>query len=431
MVRIETYDGGGTGVIFETQGQTAYLVTNHHVVEGYSQVNVVVNDYTTYLGTVRGTDRVSDLAVVSICCGRFRALPFGDTSRLEPGDEVVAIGYALGLSGQATITRGIVSAMRYDSLLQSNVIQTDAALNPGNSGGPMLSMSGEILGINTFRIDESDSGRAAEGLGFAVSETTVQARIPTLKTARAAPTPTPTRRPTPTPSYGGGWGGGYGPADGELWHDPSDGIIETEEAGIFLTDTIIAATFVNPYSATTQSWDYGFMFRKQWGGSVVFLVVSSYGAWELYWREDNNSESQDISTGKLRTFQTWDGGSNRLWVAVVGERGYFFVNGEFIAVLDLSAVTGPGDVSVITGAYTGNERVGAVTRFKEFQVGALRKEYGPVSGKLEDETDHIGLHPSGLWARNLVAEATFTSPLGRDWFFGASQSATRNSIGWN
>ena len=222
VVRIESSTSVGSGAIFETQGQTAYVVTNHHVIEGFSQVNVVVNDSRTYRGTVRGTDHVRDLAVVSICCGRFQALPFGDASRLEPGDEVVAIGYALGLSGQATITRGIVSAMRYDSRYSSDVIQTDAAINPGNSGGPMLSMSGEILGINTFRIDESDSGRAAEGLGFAVSETTVQARIPSLKTCRF--TPTPTRRPAPTPSYSGGYGSGFGPIDGELWHDPSDGL---------------------------------------------------------------------------------------------------------------------------------------------------------------------------------------------------------------
>ena len=95
VVRIETYAGGGTGVIFDTQGQTAYVITNHHVVEGFSQINVVVNDSATYRGTVRGTDHVRDLAVVSICCGRFHTLPFGDASRLEPGDEVVAIGYAL------------------------------------------------------------------------------------------------------------------------------------------------------------------------------------------------------------------------------------------------------------------------------------------------------------------------------------------------
>ena len=124
-------------------------------------------------------------------------MPFGDASRLEPGDEVVAIGYALGLSGEATITRGIVSAMRYVPDYRSDVIQTDAAINPGNSGGPMLSMAGEILGINTFGIDKS----IGEGLNFAISEGTVRARIPALKTARAAPTPTPTGRPPSDGSF--------------------------------------------------------------------------------------------------------------------------------------------------------------------------------------------------------------------------------------
>ena len=141
VVRIETGSGTGSGAIFETQGRTGYVITNHHVVEGHGQVSVTVNDTTTYQGTVLGVDRFRDLAVVSICCGRFHALPFGDASRLEPGDEIVAIGYALGLSGEATITRGIVSAIRYYSDYRSDVIQTDAALNPGNSGGPMLSMS--------------------------------------------------------------------------------------------------------------------------------------------------------------------------------------------------------------------------------------------------------------------------------------------------
>ena len=180
MVRIQTSSGSGSGVIFETQGRTGYVVTNHHVVEGEVQVSVIVNDSTTYRGSVLGTDSVRDLAVLSICCGSFQALPFGNAANLQPGDEVVAIGYALGLPGEATVTRGIVSAVRYDSAYRSNVIQTDAAINPGNSGGPMLSLSGEILGINTFRYDESQSGRPTEGLGFAISGTTVQQQIPTL-----------------------------------------------------------------------------------------------------------------------------------------------------------------------------------------------------------------------------------------------------------
>ena len=197
MVRIESKIGSsigvGSGAIFETQGQTGYVITNHHVVEGVAEVNVTVYDSDTYRGSVLGTDPVSDLAVVRICCGAFRTLAFGDASRLEPGDEVVAIGYALGLSGEATITRGIISAIRYDSRHQSDVIQTDAAINPGNSGGPMLSMSGQIMGINTFVY----AGTAVQSLGFAVSVKTVQQQIPSLLTGQPAATPTPTPRPPP------------------------------------------------------------------------------------------------------------------------------------------------------------------------------------------------------------------------------------------
>ena len=412
VVRIEAGPGTGSGAIFETQGRTGYVITNHHVVEGYGQVSVTVNDTTTYQGTVLSVDSVRDLAVVSICCGSFHSLTFGRASSLDPGDEVVAIGYALGMQGPATITKGIVSAVRYDSRHEAWVIQTDASINPGNSGGPMLSPNGEVVGINTFKI----SGTSVEGVGFAISETTVQERIPVLKAGAPSPTPTPTRRPTPTPAPS--YEGGFGPTSGELWHDPTDNLIKTEDADVFLADAIISATFVNPYSSTTHSWDYGFMFRDELGGPVVLIVVSSRGAWELYWREDNNHESQDISSGRLKTFETHNGGSNRLWVVAVGERGYLFVNGDFIAALDLSAVIGAGDVSVITGAYTGNERAGAVTRYEDFAVTALNKRYGPADGRLVKEPGSIGGHRSGVWTRDFVAEAQFITPSGTDWDYG-------------
>ena len=415
VVRIEAGPGTGSGAIFETQGRTGYVITNHHVVEGYGQVSVTVNDTTTYQGTVLGVDRFRDLAVVSICCGSFHSLTFGRASSLDPGDEVVAIGYALGMQGPATITKGIVSAVRYDSRHEAWVIQTDASINPGNSGGPMLSPNGEVVGINTFKISET----SVEGVGFAISETTVQERIPALKAGAPSPTPTPTRRPTPTPAPS--YEGGFGPTSGELWHDLTDGYVETEDADVFLTDAIISATFVNPYSSTTHSWDYGFILRDELGvgGPVVFIVVSSHGAWELYWREeDYNHESQSISSGRLKTFETHDGGSNRLWVVAVGERGYLFVNGEFIAALDLSAVIGAGDVSVVTGAYTGNERAGAVTRYEDFAVTALNKRYGPADGRLVKEPGSIGIHRSGVWTRDFVAEAQFITPSGTDWDYG-------------
>ncbi len=428
VVRIETRTGSGSGAIFETQGQTAYVITNQHVVEGASEVNVTVNDSSTYRGTVLGTDSVRDLAVVRICCGSFRKLAFGDASRLEPGDEVVAIGYALGLSGQATITRGIVSAIRYEREYLSDVIQTDAAINPGNSGGPMLSMTGQILGINTFGYDETDSGRSVQGVNFAISETTVQARIPVLKTAQAATTPTPTRRPQPTPtrsarptpSYGS-TDSGFGPMSGELRHDPADGFIKTEYADVSMSDFIVSATFVNPYSAATNPWDYGFMIRdsgREATARFITVAVTSRGRWDVSWRQGSKSENQDIADGTLRNFDTSAGGSNKIWLAAFGERGLLFVNGEFISMLDLSEVTGAGDVAVITGAFEGDEVAGAVTRFEDFQGGGFEKGYGPASGKLEFEQGVISAHDSRVWTRDLVAESEFISPSGYDWDYG-------------
>ena len=372
VVRIETGASIGTGVIFETRGQTGYVVTNHHVVEGFGQVRVVVDDSTTYTGTVRGIDNVRDLAVVAICCGRFQSLPFGDVSGLEPGDEVVAIGYALGLTGQATITQGIVSAIRYNPSYRSDVIQTDAAINPGNSGGPMLSMSGEILGINTYGIEESQSGRGAEGLGFAISGTTVQSSLPGLKAARAAPTVTPTRYPQPAPSCD--LEGRFGPVDGQIRHDPSNRLIEAEYTALSLADMIVTATFVNPYAPSSNSWDYGFILRDSGSGPArrfFQVVVTSDGQWQLRWREGANSESEFISGGTLPSFEEGFGSRNRLWVAAFGQRGLFFVNGEFVSVLDLSKVPDAGDIAVISGAFTDNEVAGASTRYEEFEVVSM------------------------------------------------------------
>ena len=383
------------------------------------EVTVTVNDSTEYRGTVLGTDPVRDLAVVSICCGGFRTLPFGNASVLEPGDEVVAIGYALGIGGEASVTRGIVSAIRYDSRYLSDVIQTDAAINPGNSGGPMLSMTGQIVGVNTYRIDESSSGRTAEGLGFAISATTVLQRLSSLKAGSPGPTPTPTQQPRPTPSVS--WGDGYGPIDGELRHDPSDGRIEVDYVNVSISDMIVSATFINPYSAASNSWDYGFFIRYTYtpsSGRYIRVAVNSRGRWNVAWGKGGSSENQLIANGILGRFDTSAGGRNRLWLAAFGDRGLLFINGEFVSSLDLSAVPGAGDVAVMTGAFIGNEVAGAVTQYEEFNVATLKKDYGPAAGKLEYEAGSISMQSSGVWARDFVAESTFASPPGRDWDYG-------------
>ena len=414
VVRIQTISGSGSGVIFETQGRTGYVVTNHHVIEGDVQVSVIVNDSTTYSGSVLGTDSIRDLAVVSICCGSFQALPFGNAAALQPGDEVVAIGYALGLPGEATVTRGIVSAVRYDSAYRSDVIQTDAAINPGNSGGPILSVSGEILGINTFRYDESQSGRPTEGLGFAISGTTVQQQIPTLQASLPAPTPTPTRRPTATPTPG--QTGDFGPISGELRHDPSDGFIEDHYANVSIADIVVEATFVNPYSAASNKWDYGFILRKNRDAPFIQIVITSDRRWSLVAGDEPPREV--IGGGTLRNLDTSAGGRNHLRVVAIKERGWLFINGEFVSTLDLSSVTGAGDVAVITGAFEGNEVAGAVTRFENFRGDRLSRRYGPADGKLEKEPGSIATHWSRVRTRDLVVEADFVNPQGSNWSYG-------------
>ncbi len=421
MVRIQAGSSEGSGVIFETEGQTGYALTNYHVVEGHRNVNVVVNDAATYRGLVLGGDHVRDLAMVSICCGGFETLPFGDVSSLQAGDEIIAIGYALGLSGEASITRGIVSAIRYDSQHRSDVIQTDAAINPGSSGGPMLSADGEIVGINTFRYHETETGRTVEGLGFAISEKTVREQIPALRSGALLATPVPTPVPRPTPFWSRQVR--FGPNFGSLRHNPTDSLIKTEYAGVSLSDMMVSATFVNPYSATRNGWDYGFILRDVRNGPFVQVVVSSDRTWEV--KSGTKPPYDKAGTGRLSSLNTGAGERNRIWVAAFGERMLLFVNGEFVSLVDLPDVTGSGGVAVLTGAIQGHEVAGASTRYEAFTGAPLSKEYGPAMGRLEPEEGRVSFHYSRVRAIDLIAEAEFSDPGTSEWSYGF---IVRNSL---
>ena len=180
VVRINSGKLVGSGFIFQRgYGGGAYVLTNYHVLDR-SIVTVTVNDRDRYDGTVLGVDTVRDVAVLRICCGEFSTVAFADESDIKAGIEVAAIGYALGIRGEATVSRGIVSAVRYSDLHEITVIQTDAAINPGNSGGPMFSMDGEVVGINAFGL----RGLGLEGLSFALSIADVNALLPSLLSAQ-------------------------------------------------------------------------------------------------------------------------------------------------------------------------------------------------------------------------------------------------------
>jgi S1-C subfamily serine protease len=168
----------GSGVIFDERG---YILTNNHVIEGAHRVNVTLADGRVAQAKIRGTDRLTDLAILEITADDLTAISLGDSTQLRVGDWVVAIGNALGLPGGPTATVGIVSALGRSfqvstDLVLHDLVQTDASINPGNSGGPLVNLTGEVIGINSAVFRGSFPQRGlAEGIGFAVSSDTALA----------------------------------------------------------------------------------------------------------------------------------------------------------------------------------------------------------------------------------------------------------------
>ena len=383
------------------------IVTNHHVVAGLMSVRVTVEDSSLYDGEVLGVDPIRDLAVIRICCGSFATLSFGQTSNLDPGSEVVSIGYALGIGGSATVTKGIVSAVRYEPEYLAEVVQADAPINPGNSGGPMLSLEGLVVGINTFKYSEA----GIEGLGFAISAETVLNRIPVLRAG------TPIAEVTPTTD--GAQTATWGPSSGDLRHDPEDGLIKTEFADVSVADMIVEATFVNPYGADENPWDYGFILRAARDGPRFQVVLTSQRRWSLIWREGPSEPYEMIAGGTSASMETGVGGRNHVMVIAIGERGWVFVNGELMSPVDLGGTTRRSDVAVITGAYRGSEVAGETTRFEDFTVRSLVRRYGPADGELVRSGDgFVSQDRSWVLTRDLVAEAEFVNPEGENWDYG-------------
>ena len=164
----------GTGVILSEDG---YIVTNAHVVEDAHAITVRLTDDREFTATLVGSDAVSDLAVLYIESSNLVPGEFGDSEILRVGDSVVAIGDPLGVDLRGTYTNGIISAINRDVVMNGRtmtLIQTNAALNSGNSGGPLINCYGQIIGINTMKIGAFTDSAGVEGIGFAIPSTTVK-----------------------------------------------------------------------------------------------------------------------------------------------------------------------------------------------------------------------------------------------------------------
>jgi S1-C subfamily serine protease len=172
---IQQPKGSGSGVIISPQG---YIVTNNHVVENYEALQVIFADGTTVPADLVGTDQFADLAVIKVNGSVPAVAELGDSDKLQIGEAVIAIGSPLG-DFKNTVTFGVISGLGRSLGIEEGstyekMIQTDAAINQGNSGGPLVNLAGQVVGINTAIVrGNSTSSAVAEGLGFSIPAQTV------------------------------------------------------------------------------------------------------------------------------------------------------------------------------------------------------------------------------------------------------------------
>lgn len=191
VVRIETATGVGSGFVV---GEEGYILTNFHVIENAtgraaSDITVTLSDGGEYQATVAGSDPRADIALLKIDATGLPALEFADLDEVNIGDDVVAMGFALDLEGgeggSFSVTRGIISqknrAIDEGSFAIFGAVQTDAAINHGNSGGPLLDLYGRVVGVNTAIAPDPTTGETAPGIGFAVGSDTARAIFEQLR----------------------------------------------------------------------------------------------------------------------------------------------------------------------------------------------------------------------------------------------------------
>ena len=321
VVRIRTNLGSGSGVIVEVDhpAGTAFVLTNYHVIEGSSQVDVTVNDSTVFRATTVGSDVLRDLAVLRICCdSSFTQLDFVEPDSIRLSEPVVVLGYPLGdVVDSVRVAVGIVSGFQYDSSIDRYEIQTDAAINSGNSGGPLLLDSGEIAGINTYVVRAAPGAAAVQGFGFAISSETLRDQYDSMRSGVSAAVPTP----TPDPRFSNGI---YTSASrGWQINVPSGWSLDDSDiSNVVIWDgTNLASVRVTVESVSSSTYPNTAAYRDDW-------IAAAASEWTNYviLSEDTNifrstaDSSGSVSGHEFQTTFTWD---DQVWE----ETSHWFVTG--------------------------------------------------------------------------------------------------------
>ena len=180
FMHTQEVEGIGSGFIINEEG---YILTNYHVIQGAQEISVTLSNDVTTTAQVVNYDENQDVAMIKITDESVEipaTVELGDSDALQPGEEVIAIGTPLSTELSSTVTKGIISATSRSVAVESgvtmNLIQTDAAINAGNSGGPLVNTKGEVVGINSSKI----SGEAVEGIGFSIPINDIKDKIESL-----------------------------------------------------------------------------------------------------------------------------------------------------------------------------------------------------------------------------------------------------------
>ncbi len=270
VVRIWTDYGMGSGVIIDESG---YILTNNHVIEGAGTITVILSDENEHPAKILGRDEFSDLAVLEINEDNLTEAEFGKSSELKLGDDVIAVGFPLDLEGSATISAGIASAFREE--LGVSYIQTDTAINPGNSGGPLVNMRGEVVGINTFILQET------EGLNFAIDIDSVESIIDRLSNGESILVEIPEQREWETyqnESFG------YSVEYPDIWE------VDDYDASATWIGSYFAGVEIDVYDATGWTLD-------DWVDDDIEIYYSDYYYFELI--SDQSIMQQGVQARKL------------------------------------------------------------------------------------------------------------------------------------
>lgn len=366
VVFIEGNAGTGSGFFVDPEG---YILTNAHVIEGSWQLTVVLDHGVRLAPRVVMSDTERDIALLRVnSTHEWPSLSFATTA--HTGEEVIALGYphsyTLG-SDSMTVTTGIISAFRtYGDV---NYVQTDAAVNPGNSGGPLLNLKGEVVGMNTSGVRKD----IAEGLNLAIKYDILSSRLPFMMSTTPTLMDTPTPSPTPDELEDiiRRILGDFGPVDGSIEHNPNDGKIDVFVSDVSVVDATIEARFFNPFAAHTGDWSSGFIFRANYP-TFHGVFIDDNGFWYHYLRTDDNEGNDRLLSSEFSNHvNTGPNDSNHIRIIATGTEGSLFINGYYTAKLNLEGLLEEGGVGAVGQYFLGHGIMGKSTRFEDFTIRSI------------------------------------------------------------